>query len=244
MIVFISPAKGFNEVKKSFVDEPMFIDSTKKIVEVLKTYDANALGKLFKVNETLASLNVQRYQAFESLEKMPALFAYSGMQYKAIDAISLDYDSISFLQEHLRILSGLYGVVRPLDGIRPYRLEMLTKVSIAGKKDLYAYYGDSIYRALKDDVIVNLASNEYAKCVEPYLEDETYVSIVFQVKTDKGLKVMSTASKKARGMMVRYIAKKKIQDYKELMAFCEDGYAFDETQSVLSGKRIVYTFVK
>lgn len=247
MIVFISPAKGFHDECGMYKDLPVFIDHSTKIVEKLKEYNVEDLGKLFKVSDELAALNVERFKEFTFYEELkPALFAYSGMQYNAMNLKELKEDEIDFLQDHLRILSGLYGVLQPMDGIRPYRLEMLTKVSIDECKNLYEYWNDCLYQALSkdNDVIVNLASNEYSKCIEPYIQDETYVSIVFKVDKNGKQKVMSTASKKARGAMVSYIARNKIDDYTLLKEFKEDGYVFDETQSIQEGNKVVYTFVK
>lgn len=253
MITFISPAKGFNETSPSPKQMPIQIEKSKIIINSLKDMDLEELSKIMKIKESLASLNVERFKDFKFDENgLFALFAYSGIQYKNIDPTSLSKDDLDYLDKHLRIISGLYGCLRPSDSIYPYRLEMLTKLPLKcnriSYKNLYAFWADSIYKNLEensDGVIVNLASNEYSKAIKKHLKkDIIFVTCTFKVMKKGKLKVESTASKSARGKMLRYIAKNKISDYRELMNFTEDGYVFRKELSKIEENEVELIFTK
>lgn len=235
MIVFISPAKGFNETDIKANSIPSLIDKSKIIMNELKSLSEDDIKKSMKVNDKIAELNVRRFSNFRfDSEGIPAIFGYSGIQYKNIDAASFSEDDINFLEKHFRILSGLYGVLKPMDSIYPYRLDLLTKISVEGSKNLYEFWNSSIYEKLSEEspsVIVNLASDEYSKAVKKYAENQKYVSCTFKVDKSGKLKVESTASKIARGKMVRFIVENRIDDPEQLKTFNLDGYIFREDLS-------------
>lgn len=253
MIIFISPAKGFNETSPSPKQIPSQIEKSKIIIDSLRNMCLEELSKLMKIKEDLASLNIERFKDFKFDQNgLSALFAYSGIQYKNIDPTSLSKDDLDYMDKHLRIISGLYGCLKPSDSIYPYRLEMLTKLPLKYgntlHKNLYDFWSDSIYKDLEENsegVIVNLASNEYSKVIKKYVKkDIIFVTCTFKVIKKDKLKIESTASKSARGKMLRYIAKNKINDYRDLMNFTEDGYEFRKELSKTEGNEIELIFTK
>lgn len=247
MIFFIAPAKTFTETEKPFKRLPVFVDKSKKIVEELRKYSIEELSSLMKIKENLAKVNHERYENFSFEEGVqPAIFAYHGIQYKALDVSTLDDSDIEYLDDHLRILSGLYGSVRALDGIRPYRLEMHAKLPIGNFANLYDFWSEDIYNELEKNakVFINLASAEYSKTIKKYLKDEIYVSCSFKVEKDGKLRTSATPAKQARGKMVRFLAKNKVEDYREIKKFDLDGYVFREDLSSEDGQFIEYVFVK
>lgn len=253
MITFISPAKGFNENTPEPRQTPVFVDQARQIVNELKKLDKDQISSLMKIKNDLAQLNLARFSEFK-YDKMGlyALLAYSGIQYKTMLPETFSQDQLEFLDRHLRIVSGLYGILRPSDSIYPYRLEMLTKLEVpvddVNHKNLYSFWGDKIASKLEEDsdgVIVNLASDEYSKTIKKHLSRDTVlVSCTFKVNKKDKLKVESTASKKARGLMVSYITKNKIDKYTELKNFCDDGYVYRDDLSVFDDKDINLVFVK
>ncbi len=253
MIYFISPALGFKahdenlESSGSADTEPLYAQKVRTIVDTLSSMSVLDLQKTLDCSEELAELNFERYKQFEATTPAQALHSFDGIAYKSLDASTLEADAYAYLCDKLRILSGLYGVLRPSDLICPYRLEMKTKVEVDGAKNLYVFWGDLLYRALvadSDGTIVNLASKEYSQCIEKYLQDETYITCTFKVDKGKGLKVQSTAAKQARGAMIRWVAQNKIQPPEELTAFNVDGYQFEPELSTLSGQKQEYVFAK
>lgn len=286
MIIFISPAKGFNQDLDSlpkdileYIDNdvaktlPALIDKTRLVMDELKKFSVDELTSLMKVNPDIADLNYNRFSNFKfDACGLPSLFAYSGIQYKAINPSSLDRSSLDYLQEHLFILSGLYGPLIPLDRIYPYRLEMQTRLCVDASKNLYNFWGDSIYQLLKKEletqkisivsdsnagvdqdgnIILNLASTEYSKAIKKYIEKDiendvpiTYVSCNFKQDKNGVLKSQSTASKTARGLMVRYLAQNKIDTIEGLKSFKEDGYTFKPDLSTEDGRILELVFVK
>lgn len=254
MIYFISPALGFSNLDalassrfETPDTDPEYFDKTQKIVDTLSVQDMIELQKTLGCSEALAELNFERYQNFNDVSRMQALRYFDGIAFKALDVASLSETEYEFLANHLRILSGLYGILRPTDLISPYRLEMKTKIQIADNINLYAFWSDLLYKSLSRDsagIIVNLASKEYSQCIENYLTDETYITCTFKVDKGKGLKVQSTAAKQARGHMVRWIAQNKIQTPYELTRFDVDGYQFAPELSSTEGQLQEYVFVK
>ncbi len=254
MISFISPALGFkestsqdNQTINDNTLEPVYIDKTLSIVKHLSSLNPNELQATLSCSDVLAELNFERYRDFKQNNTHQALRYFDGIAYKSLDVETLSSDEYDFLCKHIRILSGLYGILKPNDNISAYRLEMKTKIGIDGSKNLYDFWADSLYENLSKDsdkTIVNLASKEYSQCIENYLQDETYITCTFKVDKGKGLKVQSTAAKKARGQMVRWIAQNKIDDPLKLINFNDDGYNFDPTLSTTKGNRQELVFVK
>ena len=245
MISFISPAMGFNEDVVPGTTKPMYLDKTLALKDVLKTKTPLEISKLMGCSLAIAEATCIRYNTFD--KDLCALLALSGIAYKELDAKSLDKESFEFLGDHLIMCSGLYGALRPSDSITPYRLEMKTKLPIDTNKNLYEYWKDDLYNAISsksNGVIVNLASKEYSKCVEKYLQDEVYVTCTFKVNKNNQLKVQSTAAKKARGAMVRWIATNKIDAWEDLMKFNEDNYTFIQDLSNTSSQVKELVFVK
>ncbi len=255
MQYFIAPALGFHEldtfemIPSAFEgNKPLFEEETSKIVETLQAMDMQALQKTLSCSDILTEVNFERYKSFNEAKRVQALRFFDGIAYKTLDAASLNSSEYEFLASHLSILSGLYGCLSPVDLIAPYRLEMKTKVSVEGTKNLYQFWGDKLYSALSKNaqgIIVDLASKEYSKCIEPYLkEDDVYITCTYMVDKGKGLKVQSTAAKQARGHMVRWIAQNKIDTPSELMKFDVDNYSFDPALSKTEGNRLEFVFTK
>jgi cytoplasmic iron level regulating protein YaaA (DUF328/UPF0246 family) len=187
------------------------------------------------ISDSLAELNVGRFRGFEEQESRPALYAFAGDVYAGFEVHSLPEEAVTFAQDHLRILSGLYGLLRPLDEIRPYRLEMGTRWAPGRAKDLYAFWGDRVAALLAQaaeesgsPAIVNLASKEYWKVAEGRLPPGVpMIEIDFREDGPSGLRFNTFAAKRARGMMARYICEHRLDDPEALKGFDSDGYAFD-----------------
>ena len=237
MKIILSPAK---KMKKDddlgFYDLPVFLDKTKEILKCLKSLSKNELKEIWKCNDKIADENIDR------LEKMnlegdltPAILAYDGIAYKYMAPSVFEDSQFSYIQEHLRMLSAFYGVLKPMDGVRPYRLEMQAKLRVGDYKDLYAYWGDNLYKSIVDEshVIVNLASKEYSKCIEKYLnEDDRYITITFCELLNGKLVTKGTYAKMARGEMVRYMAENNISDVEKIKSFDRLDYVYrDELSS-------------
>ena len=214
----------------------------KKIVHELNAYSIDQLSSLMKVSDKLAELNYLRYKSwhypFEKQKGRQALFAFKGDVYVGLDAFSLNDSEINFIQNKLTILSGLYGVLRPLDLILPYRLEMGTKLTVSGKKDLYDFWGSKITKLINDDIqesgddfLVNLASNEYFKSINKKQLKVPVITPVFKDLKNGNYKIISFYAKKARGLMTRFIVQNQITDPEELKAFNLDGYYFNNQLS-------------
>ena len=198
------------------------------------------LRRLMGISADLAKLNQARFKAFDpdSNEGMQAAFAFAGDVYQGFDAASLPAKAIDYAQEHVRILSGLYGLLRPLDLMQPYRLEMGTKLANARGKDLYAFWGERISQWLNEDlaaqgdqVLLNLASQEYFGAVKPKALNARIIDTVFKDQKNGQYKIISFYAKKARGLMARYVIKERLQDPEGLKDFNLDGYRFDPASS-------------
>ena len=225
MKIIISPAKSLDfETPAKFekFTQPDFLDESEKLVERMREFSPEDLSKIMKISDKLADLNYQRYSdwqtPFTSGNAKQAIFAFTGDVYTGLDAENLSEDDIDFAQNHLRILSGLYGLLRPLDLMQAYRLEMGTKL----KPSLYEFWGDKLTRALGDELVINLASNEYSKAVCP----KNILTVHFKEQKNDELKVIGLFAKKARGMMSRYIIKNRIEDAEWLKGFSDDGYQY------------------
>jgi cytoplasmic iron level regulating protein YaaA (DUF328/UPF0246 family) len=232
------PDTGFNT-------KPVFAKHSAELIKVLRTLSPADIGSLMGISDPLAALNVERYASwsprFTAKNSRPAVLAFNGDVYDGLDVTSLKPKQLHYLQEHVRILSGLYGVLRPLDLMQPYRLEMGTRLGNPRGKDLYAFWGDRVTRALgevlstqKTRVLVNLASEEYFKVVQPKLLEVPVVTPVFEDWKNGQYKIISFFAKRARGMMARHAALKGISNPEKLKAFSAGGYGFDATASTAS----------
>jgi cytoplasmic iron level regulating protein YaaA (DUF328/UPF0246 family) len=246
MIAILSPAQNldFTPVLRSEpLLEPQFLEKAQVIVNQLKQISLPELKELFKVNPDLARLNFERYQRWEAnpnpLQLKAALFAFNGEVYRGLDALSLNGTVINYLRQQLRILSGLYGVLKPFDGIQPYRLEVATPLEVGDAKSLYHYWRDDVTQAINDavnqsigdNVMINLASNEYFKVFDQKKLKCNVVHIEFKEDLYGKLKNIVVYIKRARGLMVRFMAVNQIEEAEHLKAFDAEGYRFSEFHS-------------
>lgn len=237
MRIIISPAKKMNMDTDTFAyrDVPVFLGDTKVLMQWIQTLSYTEVKKLWDCNDKIAELNYDRFRQM-SLEKnlTPALISYEGIQYQYMAPEVFSERAWEYVQEHLRILSGFYGVVRPLDGVVPYRLEMQAKVKVGEVKDLYEFWGEKLYREVRggDDVILNLASKEYSKCIEKYLTPkDIFVTCIFGEMKDGKVIQKGTQAKMARGEMVRFMAEHGMKKVEEIRAFDRLNYQYEETLS-------------
>lgn len=237
MKIIISPAKKMVEDKESLLpkDEPIFINEAKELLNYLKSLNFDSAKKLLATNEKITLQNMERFANMNLASSLtPAIFAYDGIQYQYMGVSSLDDDMIEYLQDNLRIISGFYGLLRPLDRVTPYRLEMQAKVQIDNIKGLYDYWGKKIYDAIIDDshIIVNLASKEYSKAVEKYLSTEDkFITCTFAQLEKAKIVQKATYAKMARGYMVRYMAENNVKDIEGIKKFDSMGYSFNQDLS-------------
>lgn len=237
MRIIISPAKKMNMDTDTFAyrDVPVFLGDTKVLMQWIQTLSYTEVKKLWHCNDKIAELNYDRFRQM-SLEKnlTPALISYEGIQYQYMAPEVFSEKAWEYVQEHLRILSGFYGVVRPLDGVVPYRLEMQAKVKVGEVKDLYEFWGEKLYREVRggDGVILNLASKEYSKCIEKYLTPkDIFVTCIFGEMKDGKVIQKGTQAKMARGEMVRFMAENGMKKVEEIRAFDRLNYQYEETLS-------------
>lgn len=241
MKIVISPAKSLDfetQLPLTTYTKPSFVKQSKEIHKVLKNLSPVEIGSLMGISDKLSELNWKRNQARKYRLNGPgplvrqAVFAFNGDVYAGLDAYTLPEDGILYLQEHLRILSGLYGSLRPLDTIEAYRLEMGIKLEVNGCKDLYEFWRETVTASLnkgmkKGDVLVNLASNEYFGAVDVKKIKATVITPEFRDYKDGNLKMISFFAKRARGLMVRYMADNRIEKAEELKNFNVENYRFD-----------------
>ena len=237
MKIIISPAKKMRVDNDTFVSlsQPAFLNKTLKIKDELTKMKLSALQKLWECNDEIAELNFKRLRNM-NLERnlTPAVFAYDGLQYQHIAPNVLDEEALNYLQKNLRILSGFYGILRAFDGVVPYRLEMQARLACDGYKNLYAFWNSLLYDELtKDDgEVLNLASKEYSKAVEPFVKNGVrFVTCVFGTYVKGKLKVKATEAKMARGEMVRLCAENNVQSVDEVKVYNVRGYVFNEELS-------------
>ena len=237
MKIIISPAKKMRVDNDTFVplSKPAFLDKTEKIKEALTKMELPVLQKLWECNDEIAELNFNRLRNM-NLERnlTPAVFAYDGLQYQHIAPNVLDEAALDYLQKNLKILSGFYGILRAFDGVVPYRLEMQARLACDGYKNLYAFWNSLLYDELtKDDgEVLNLASKEYSKAVEPFVKNGVrFVTCVFGTYVKGKLKVKATEAKMARGEMVRLCAENNVQSVDEVKVYNVRGYVFNEELS-------------
>lgn len=245
MIIVLSPAKTLDfETPPHIKDftEPQLLDSSKKLIKRLRAFSPPDISELMGISDKLGDLNFGRYLAwkapFTPANAKQAVLAFKGDVYTGLDADSLDKPSLKWAQNHLRILSGLYGVLRPLDLMQPYRLEMGTKLQTRWGEDLYQFWGntitDNLNETLKKDrppVLVNLASNEYYKAVKPADIKAEIITPVFKDWKGGNYKVISFFAKKARGLMARYIVENRLKNVEALKDFEMAGYRYNPAMS-------------
>jgi uncharacterized protein len=242
MLAIISPAKTLDYKRPHpplGATEPRFGENAAELAAAAAKLSKKKLAELMHISPGLAELNAGRFKSFPDLPERPAIFAFAGDVYMGFEVRSLEEEAILFAQDHLRILSGLYGLLRPLDEIRPYRLEMGTRWAPGRKRDLYGYWGPRIAETLRDDleasgerVLINLASKEYWAAAERHLpKDVRVIEIDFREEGPHGLRFNTFAAKRARGMMARYLCEHRLDDPEALKSFDSDGYSFDPANS-------------
>lgn len=242
MLVFISPAKTMkiNKMEAVECEKPLFEPYNRKVLNVLQELSVPNIQSIMKVNEKIATKTYESHNNIQfDAAGSPALYTYDGIQYKAMATELFTNEDMIYANEHVRILSGLYGMLKPNTSIYPYRLEMQLKLPIDKAKNLYEFWEEPIIEYLQNEeskhqVYVNLASLEYSKVIANFMKHEEvdFVTCTFKVQKGDKLKVESTASKKARGLMVQYIVKNRIEEKEELRKFNLDGFAYcNETSS-------------
>ena len=249
MLTLLSPAKtvDFSPLSRDLpVTKPAFPKDVKVLLERCKKLDVAELRKLMSLSESLGELTHQRFQdmkpSFTAKGSKPSLLAFQGDVYQKLDAGSLTKRDLAWAQNHLRILSGLYGLLRPLDLIQPYRLEMGTRLDTERGKNLYEFWGDRLAEQINADrqgkVVLNLASNEYFKAVPAKSLESRLVTAAFQEIRDGKPKTIGFSAKRARGLMARYVVDNRIDDPAGLKDFAEDGYKFSRNLS--DGDELVF----
>lgn len=237
MKIIISPAKKMNMDTDTFsvAGLPVFLEDTEKLMQRIQQLSYEEAKKLWNCNDKIAKQNFDRFAKMDCRCRLtPALISYEGIQYQYMAPKVFTQKQWDYAQEHLRILSGFYGVLKPLDGVTPYRLEMQAKAQVGAAKDLYDFWGEKLYQEVidTDRIILNLASKEYAKCIEKYLrQKDTWITCVFgEMKNGKVIQ-KGTQAKMARGEMVRFMAEENIEKLEEIKKFDRLGYAFREELS-------------
>ena len=234
MKIILSPAKKMNVDTDTLAAKglPVYLEDTKILLKWMQGQSYEELKKLWKCNDKIAHQNMERIQEMELEQGLtPALLSYEGIAYQYMAPAVFEDGHIDYVQEHLRILSGFYGVLRPLDGVTPYRLEMQAKADVPGSKDLYEFWERKIYEQVRDEsgIVINLASKEYSRCVEKYLQEEdAYITCIFGEISQGKLVQKGTYAKMARGEMVRFMAERQIENPEEMKAFDRLGYQFRE----------------
>lgn len=236
MKIIVSPTKQMKISSNKGEQLPYLSYASKEILASLQALTVEELSKLMHIKESIAEENQQRYKQIDfSNDASAAIYTYQGLQFKHMHIDELSLKEMEYVKEHLRILSAFYGVVRPMDAIQLYRLEMQTRLPIQDAKDVYAFWKDRLaLRLLEEDEeswIINLASKEYAKAVLPYIDKNKVTTITFYVDKEGKLKAESTQVKMARGTFVHWMAKHNITTIQELRTFQEDGYGLRQDLS-------------
>lgn len=251
MLILLSPAKNmnFDPVERALPSTtPSLIDETRILSKTTRQLTVSKLKSMMGINEDLAQLNRERFQVFDADqpgEKQAAL-AFNGEVYRGLDAASMSEEDLDYAQDHLRILSGMYGALRPLDAIHPYRLEMGRKLHTRRGENLYDFWGKKIAQELNglmegeaEPVVLNLASNEYFKSVDKKTLKARIITPVFKEEKDGQLRALMVYAKKARGMMARWAIENRISDPADLMKFDAGGYRFEPEGS--KGDNLLFT---
>lgn len=240
MLVVVSPAKklDMSPVAGLSVSQPEFLDQARELAALARDLSAEQLKKMMHISDALADLNVDRFSKFGHMERKPAALAFAGDTYTGLEAKSLDPAELDWAQDHLCILSGLYGLLRPLDEIEPYRLEMGSRMKTPRGKTLYEYWGDSLSQAINaradatdSSLLVNCASQEYFGAVKPEALKINVVTPVFKEHRDGKLKIISFFAKQARGAMARFIVQNRVTDVEGLKDFDSGGYRYQASES-------------
>lgn len=246
MRIIISPAKKMNMDADSLPCRgmPRFLDRTEELLALLRAMSPEALNTLWKCNDQIARLNVERLADMDLRSQLtPAILAYEGIQYQYMAPGVFTGEELDYVEEHLRILSGFYGVLRPFDGVRPYRLEMQAKLKTPKGKDLYQFWGDALAAEVfgETDCVVNLASKEYSQCLSRYVPaGARFITCVFGERKDGKIIEKGTMCKMARGEMVRYLAENRAEDPEQMRNFDRLNYRFFPSDS----DENTYTFIK
>jgi len=245
MLITLSPSKGqdFEEpgLSKKY-SKPADLKDSELLIKELRKFNSKNIQEMMAVSENIAKLNVDRYKTFNTpftkKNAKQAIFAFKGDVYSGLDLAAFNEDDYQYAQDHLRILSGLYGCLRPMDLIQPYRLEMKTRLKNERGDNLYQFWGDRITKSLnkelkkqQEPVLVNLASNEYFKSVKPKLLDGRLLNINFKETKNGKTRVVAIFAKRARGMMADYIIRNRIERAEDLKKFKLDGYKFNRVLS-------------
>ena len=240
MLAVISPSKtqDFEPAQISVFTQTRQIEQSQVLVDLLKDKTQDDIASLMSISDKLSKLNFDRFQTFSTpftlSNAKQALLAFKGDVYNGIDAPNLSLDDLEFAQGHLRMLSGLYGVIRPLDLIQPYRLEMGTKLKNSQGKNLYEFWNDQISQVLNEDeseVIINLASNEYFKGIDKNSINAKIINIAFKELKHDVYKIIGIYAKRARGLMVNYMIKNRLTEPESLKDFNVEGYQFRQAMS-------------
>lgn len=253
MLIVISPAKNLDydsPLPKVRATQPQMLEHSEQLIKDLKKLSPHDVSALMGISDKLGVLNYDRFQAwsqpFTKSNARPAVLSFNGEVYQGLEAQNFSDEDFKFAQDHLRILSGLYGVLRPLDLMQAYRLEMGTKFKNQGGSNLYEFWGTSLAEALnkqakkvKSDTLINLASNEYFKAVDKKALALDVIEPVFKDYKNGNYKIISFFAKKARGLMSAYIIKNKLENVEDIKSFDWAGYEYNEAMS--SGKKWVFT---
>lgn len=246
MIVILSPAKKLDLDTKIEINvehsSPMFLNNSQELINILKQKSSKEIGLLMKLSPTLSQLNFDRYKNWTKKHTLKNarqnIFSFNGAAYLGLDAHSLSKENLDYSQSHLRILSGLYGILKPLDLMQAYRLEMGTRLETEKGSNLYQYWGDKLSVAIQkelktdDNVLINLASNEYSKVLNLKNIGAKVITCHFKDMSKSGeYKTIMTYAKKARGMMTRYIIKNKLTNPEDLLGFDSQGYFYSKADS-------------
>lgn len=238
MKIILSPAKKMNVDTETIkpIELPVFMEHTTEILSWLRAKSNEELKALWKCNDKIAEQNIKRLENMDLYQRLtPAILSYEGIAYQYMAPAVFEDGHYEYVQEKLRILSAFYGVLKPMDGVTPYRLEMQAKAAIGNSKNLYDYWGDRLYNEVRDEsgIIINLASKEYSKCIEKYLTpQDTYITITFCELSEGKMITKGTYAKMARGEMVRYMAENNIENPEYIKRFDRMGYRFrDELSS-------------
>jgi len=240
MKIIISPAKKLNDRKINLqnTSDIQFLNETKYLIKELQKYSLIEIKKMMNISDKLALLNYERFQNWDldSSDVMPAILLFKGDVYKGLKADSFSNEQLNFAQDHLRIISGLYGLLRPLDLVFPYRLEMGTNIQTNKADNLYEFWNDklrlNLISEMKDnEILINLASNEYSKALELNQFKQKVITPIFKDSKNGKLKVISFYAKRARGEMVNFIVQNKIKDISDVKSFDYGGYTFVSEES-------------
>lgn len=232
MKIILSPAKKMKMNSDSLapLGTPVYLNKTEEIQEWLKSKSYDELKKIWRCNDKIAEQNFKCLKNMSLRENLtPAVLTYEGIAYQYMAPAVFEEGHFDYVQEHLRILSAFYGVLKAMDGVTPYRLEMQAKAAIGKSKDLYEFWGDRLYKEVRDEsgIIINLASKEYSKCIEKYLAlEDRYITITFCEKYGDKLVTKGTYAKMARGEMVKFMAENRIENPSDLQKFDRLGYIF------------------